>query len=255
VRKDHAKALANFLLAGQQGHTLALYNLGVMYANGLGSPRSCRTALMYFKAVAERASWTKALGEAQKLHRAGDSEGALLVYERFAEMGFEVAQSNAAYLLRKLHPSPTPAVLQRISRLLTRASLQGSLDATVRLGDMYYSGEGAPLDLTKAASLYQKAAGSKNPEAMFNLGAMHHFGLGLPKDLHLAKRFYDMAGATSDEASVPVALALASLRVATFIETFEYKGLKWDDCAIVALSISTFALIMTRILRLRGFFS
>ena len=37
--------------------------------------------------------------EAQKLYAAGDMESALMMYLLLSELGFEVAQSNAAYIL------------------------------------------------------------------------------------------------------------------------------------------------------------
>lgn len=51
-----------------------------------------------------------------------------------------------------------------------------------------------------------------NAQAMFNLGYMHEQGLGMKKDIHLAKRCYDLAAETSDDAKVPVALALLKLQ-------------------------------------------
>lgn len=42
---------------------------------------------------------------------------------------------------------------------------------------------------------------------------MHEHGLGLKKDIHLAKRFYDLAAETSDDAKVPVAIALLKLQL------------------------------------------
>ena len=39
--------------------------------------------------------------EAQKLYNAGDLDGALMLYTLLSELGFEVAQSNVAYLLEQ----------------------------------------------------------------------------------------------------------------------------------------------------------
>ena len=37
--------------------------------------------------------------EAQKLYAAGDLDSALMIYLLLSELGFEVAQSNSAYIL------------------------------------------------------------------------------------------------------------------------------------------------------------
>ena len=51
------------------------------------------------KSVVERGKWTRLFMEAQKLYVAGDVNSALMMYLLLSELGFEVAQSNAAYIL------------------------------------------------------------------------------------------------------------------------------------------------------------
>ena len=51
------------------------------------------------KSVVERGKWTRLFMEAQKLYIAGDVNSALMMYLLLSELGFEVAQSNAAYIL------------------------------------------------------------------------------------------------------------------------------------------------------------
>ena len=90
-----------------------------MHAEGKGVKRSCTLAvevwyavyffkyilfgiyLQLFKSVAERGKWTQLLSEAQKLYAAEDATSALIIYLLLSEMGIEVAQSNAAYILEQ----------------------------------------------------------------------------------------------------------------------------------------------------------
>lgn len=88
-----------FNLASQSGHVLAYYNLGQMHAVGLGMMRSCPSAVELFKNVAERGRWSARLMEAHKNFRLYRYDEAFLQYALLAEMGYEVAQSNAAFLL------------------------------------------------------------------------------------------------------------------------------------------------------------
>lgn len=60
-----------------------------------------------------------------------------------------------------------------------------------------------------------------NAQAMFNLGYMHEQGLGMKKDWHLAKRCYDLAAETSNDAKVPVSLALMKLQLLFKFESFK----------------------------------
>lgn len=54
-----------------------------------------------FKGVAERGKWTRVLEDAERSYMDGDLDSALMVYLLLAEMGLEVAQTNAAYILEQ----------------------------------------------------------------------------------------------------------------------------------------------------------
>ena len=57
--------------------------------------------LQLFKGVAERGKWTRVLEDAERSYMVGDLDSALMVYLLLAEMGVEVAQTNAAYILEQ----------------------------------------------------------------------------------------------------------------------------------------------------------
>merc|ERR1711871_1142328 len=97
--RDHSKAVHFFTLAAQQGHIIALYNLGLMHLNGMGTPRSCQVAVQLLKNVAERGPLTSALANATTALGHAETEHALNLYELAGEVGFEIAQDNAAFLL------------------------------------------------------------------------------------------------------------------------------------------------------------
>lgn len=55
--------------------------------------------IQLFKNVAERGRWSEMLMDAHTMYREGNIDGALLKYTLLGELGYEVAQSNVAYLL------------------------------------------------------------------------------------------------------------------------------------------------------------
>ncbi len=66
--------------------------------------------LQLFKNVAERGDWSERLMDAHSMYKEGNVDGALLLYSRLAELGYEVAQSNVAFILDKgdlLYSSPS----------------------------------------------------------------------------------------------------------------------------------------------------
>ena len=64
-------------------------------------PSSCVCLCQLFKNVAERGRWSEMVMEAHTMYRESYTDGALLLYTLLAELGYEVAQSNVAYILDK----------------------------------------------------------------------------------------------------------------------------------------------------------
>lgn len=251
VRRDYKLANKYFSLASQSGHVLAYYNLGQMHAAGTGMMRSCPTAVELFKNVAERGKWGELLMQAHNDYRDGKYNEAFVQYSLLAELGYEAAQSNAAFLLDRAEV-PMFNIKEGLSRALLywgRAAAQGYSAAQVKLGDYHYYGLGTAVDYETAASHYRLASEQQhNAQAMFNLGYMHEQGLGMQRDIHLAKRCYDLAAETSPDAKVPVSLALFKLSlmfrlqslqegsVSTLFNFNETFGSNWDLYLITALS-------------------
>lgn len=229
VLQDFKTAIKYYTLASQSGHVLAFYNLAQMHATGTGTVRSCSTAVELFKNVAERGRWSEKLMQAYADYRDGRVDTALVKYAFLAELGYEVAQSNSAFILDRGESRHFPKNETFAWALLywNRAATQGYSVARVKLGDYHYYGYGTSIDYETAATHYRMASEQQhNAQAMFNLGYMHEQGLGLKKDIHLAKRYYDMAAETSADAQLPVALALVKLGL---LYGFAYlKEQQWD---------------------------
>ncbi|XP_030337923.1 protein sel-1 homolog 1 isoform X1 [Strigops habroptila] len=216
VKRDYKQALKYFNLASQGGHILAFYNLAQMHATGTGVMRSCHTAVELFKNVCERGRWSERLMTAYNSYKDGDSNSAVVQYLLLAEQGYEVAQSNAAFIFDQKEASIVEENETYPRALLhwNRAASQGYTVARIKLGDYHFYGFGTDVDYETAFIHYRLASEQQHSaQAMFNLGYMHEKGLGIKQDLHLAKRFYDMAAEASPDAQVPVFLALCKLRV------------------------------------------
>ncbi|XP_055373676.1 protein sel-1 homolog 1 [Condylostylus longicornis] len=223
VKVDFKLAIKYFNSASQSGHVLAYYNLGTMHALGLGMMRQCPVAVEFFKNVAERGRWSEKVMNAYQDFKSYHIDESFMQYALLAEMGYEVGQTNAAFLLDRGDVQlfkDRSGDLVRAFNYWKRAASQGYSAAQVKLGDYYYYGLGTFRDYETAASLYRKASDQQyNAQAMFNLGYMHEQGLGMKKDWHLAKRLYDLAAETNADAKIPVALALLKLQVLIKLET------------------------------------
>ncbi|XP_054398007.2 protein sel-1 homolog 2 isoform X3 [Pongo abelii] len=214
IQKDYKLAFKYFYLASQSGQPLAIYYLAKMYATGTGVVRSCRTAVELYKGVCELGHWAEKFLTAYFAYKDGDIDSSLVQYALLAEMGYEVAQSNSAFILesKKANIFEKEKMYPMALLLWNRAAIQGNAFARVKIGDYHYYGYGTNKDYQTAATHYSIAADKyHNAQAMFNLAYMYEHGLGIAKDIHLARRLYDMAAQRSPDAHIPVLFALMKL--------------------------------------------
>nr|XP_014343320.1 PREDICTED: protein sel-1 homolog 2 [Latimeria chalumnae] len=231
VRQDYALAYKYFHLASQSGHVLAFYQLAHMYATGTRVARSCHTAVELYKNVCEQGSWSEKFLSAYFAFREGDIDSSLLQYMLLSEMGYEVAQSNAAFILESKQ-----STIVRENQTYPLAQLLWIRAANQVLNIFLHLNTLRSLENSRLAKYH------------------------VNEDVHLAKRFYDMALQSSQEAYAPVLLALAKLEVvhffseiqrASFTLVWQHRILNmfrfyWDLLVIALLTVFLLVLIAYR---------
>lgn len=145
----------------EAGNADALYHLGMLHQNGLGTPRDLERALGYFRRAAAAGS---ALG-AYKLgcYYAGqygviepDGAEALRYKLVAAEAGYSLAQLDVAAIFARRGETATAA------EWLGKAASQGERRALLALSNLHGGGHGAPRDA--AASVAYLALLAKLPD-------------------------------------------------------------------------------------------
>ena len=214
-----------FELAARHRHIEAYYYLAHIYSDGIGVEANCGMAAAYYKIVAERLpEVVQLLMEANEAYEEDVIEKALANYMIGSELGSEVSQCNAAYILENVVSRADMLVDKSLcdwTRELAfihwfRSAKQTNIDSIVKVGDAYLGGVGAPLDLKNAYEFYQIAASLSSSMALWNIGWMHENGIGVIQDFHLAKRYYDQALAVNSESYLPVKLSLFKLYIRSF---------------------------------------
>jgi len=101
-RENQKHALKYYQLAATMGNVKGTYRLGQLYLDGLGVLPHCEFAVTFLKSACERATFEeKFMDEAYRAYKSGDFDTAILKYLYVAEQGYEVAQSNLAYIIDK----------------------------------------------------------------------------------------------------------------------------------------------------------
>jgi TPR repeat protein len=160
---DTDKAVTALRYAADQGHPLAQWKLGRMYADGEGVKRDHVQAFQYFSRVAseqaEVSPWT---------------QQARFVANAYVSLG--------SYYLTGI---PNSQVRQDVSRayglISYAASYFGDSEAQYVLARLYIEGTGAPKDVRQGARWLGLAAHKGQHQAQALLGRMLFHGDGVPK--------------------------------------------------------------------------
>mmetsp|Transcript_31040 Transcript_31040/g.99580 ORF Transcript_31040/g.99580 Transcript_31040/m.99580 type:complete len:270 (-) Transcript_31040:177-986(-) len=147
----------------------------MMHIEGKGTVSSCLRGTLLFKDASERGKWGVLLRDGLQAYMRGDIDSSLASYEAAAELGYEVAQSNAAWLYQRCaegivscKAKPQEA-LRRSFELLTMAANNGNMEAKRIIGDHLWYGQGTRANRGKAMDYYLQAARGGDEEAAFNL--------------------------------------------------------------------------------------
>ncbi len=228
---DYARLLDNYRLASEHGDALADFNLGLLYAGGLGCEADSALAQQHYLRAAQagmaQAQNNLAIGLLQAADggaqadanaeqagqwlreaaaqnyplacfnlalyqsRSGDKAQALELLRQAAAHGVAKAQFNLGWNLA--FDNPAMASFTQALPWLHKAAEQGDTDALYTLGRMQFFGQGLPADAAQALAWYQRAAALGDGAAQFNLGSMYANAQGTAQDFAQALQWYRAA--------------------------------------------------------------
>jgi uncharacterized protein len=165
-RADYATTLRLWKPLAEQGHVVAQYWLGVMYAEGEGVPQDDTEAVKWYRRAAGL----------------GRHALAQLHLGRMHDMGRGVPRNHA--------------IAMKWYRL---AAAQGNAMAQTTLALIYDTGRGVPQNYWQAVKWYRLAAEQGVPVAQNNLGVIYQEGRGgVPQDYVQALFWFSLAADASD---------------------------------------------------------
>jgi TPR repeat protein len=160
---DTAKAIHSLQYAAEQGHPLAQWKLGRMYADGDGVAQDDQKAFDYFRRIADRHAEDNP-----------DTAQARFVANAFVALGH--------YYLTGIPKTDIKRDPERAREMFAyAASYFRDPDAQYYLARLYLDGVGAPHDPRQAARWFGLSAHKGNSEAQAMLGAMLFAGDHVPR--------------------------------------------------------------------------
>jgi len=114
-------------------------------------------------------------------------------YQKAATQGNATAQYNLGFMYATGEGIPIDD--SKAIEWYQKAAVQGNADAQTNLGARYMIGDGVPKDAVKGMEWLRKAAAQGNADAQNRLGVMYAFGVGVPKDVAMAVKWFRKAAA------------------------------------------------------------
>ncbi|KAJ5091359.1 Tetratricopeptide-like helical [Penicillium alfredii] len=157
VEPDQAKALLYHEFAAEAGNTRSEMTLAYRYHTGIGTPKDCGHAIVYYKKVADKAI---------DYYRSGPPGGHAMIRNsyRWADeeggvYGEGASVSSSGHNARDAAHSSTDASVEDVLEYLDLLSRKGELKATFTLGKMNYEGaRGLPRNFRRAMKYFKVVA-------------------------------------------------------------------------------------------------
>jgi enhanced entry protein EnhC len=175
VDDNYAQALKDYEAAANQGDSLGIYDLALMYQYGKAIPVDAQKAKMLFTEAADKGI-SEAMNQLGRMNFYGQAhehndQVALSWFKKAAALG----NGNALYSLGLMSETGVATKLDfnEAIKYYQEASNQGNEKAMLALARMYHYGLGVEQDHKTSAGLYQKLAERQNAYAQYRLGTYY----------------------------------------------------------------------------------
>ena len=199
--EQYTQALPWCRKAAAQGHAIAQFNLGWMYAEGKGVTRDYAEAIKWYrKAVAQGHAFAQSnLGYMYEFGLGVTENHAEAVkwYRKAVAQGNATIQANLGWMYQ--NGRGVAVDFAEAVRWYRKAAEQGDATAQSNLGNMYYNGKGVTRDYAEAVKWFRKAADQGHAWGQSNLGYMYEKGRGVTQSKSEARKWYEKAAAQGNE--------------------------------------------------------
>ena len=225
-KPDFKEAFRLFSGEAEEGNALAMFDLGRMYADGLGREAdSAKAHEWYGKALTAFVATEQCAEERQrpylqyrigKMYAAGlgyelpvvpDEEGgdgkAVRDYEKavaWLEKAAEAEHASAQYALANIYLAGEAVAkdVTKATELFTRAAKQGHDYAAYQLGKQFLQGEETEKDVEAAIKWLKQSAAANNQYAQYSLGKLYLDGEKVEKDIRTAITYLKKSAAQNN---------------------------------------------------------
>jgi uncharacterized protein len=224
--KDYPKAFSEWKVSAEAGLADAQFDLGVLYAHGLGVHQDLGEAERWYRRSAEQGypDAEFALGE---MYSRGWSAGARDQADamRWLQLDSETSMPTGDW--DSLANYGLPKDQKQAAYWYRRAAEQGLAEAQYSLGRLYATGKGVPRDEEQATMWVRAAASQGFPAAEARLGARYAAGNGTTQDDRLAYFWLTLAFLHGEKGSEKLRAAEAAKLKPADLNATDLQAQRW----------------------------
>lgn len=200
ARGDYLSALSLWKPLAKEGHSAALYSIGLLYDQGKGVKKDTKLALKYIQAAVDKnlsiAQYYLGMKYLAGLNVKQNATKARELLEKASQNDYLLAQFQLANLYDTGKGGPQNQ--QLATHWFLKAAENGLGAAQHSLATRFLTGKGTTLNLERGIFWLQKAAEQNDFDAMRDLGYMYFKGMGVEKNFQQA---HDLLLIPADEKS------------------------------------------------------
>ena len=195
VKQDYNKAKELFELSSQQNNHYAFLGLGNLYRYGLGVEKDIDKASFYYRQSAKQNNLSAIFNIGLIYYEKYDFINAKECFERASKQNYSFASMLLGTLYKNGYGVKKD--YSKVKKYYEIAIEQNNLNKSFinsdiynNLGELYESLE---KDFSKAKECYEQASDLGNSNALIKLGNLYYFGNGVKQSYEKAKEFYELA--------------------------------------------------------------
>ncbi len=192
IERNEEAAMKWYQAAAAQNEPNSLYVIGMGYIQGSSSlPQNFEMGVQYLKKSADKGFYPAQYALATLYlegHPVLKDKFAAIEYLRQAAVGgSHDAQVKLAKILMEFS---IPQYDKVAFYWASQAAISQNQDALYLLGNFYVDGIGTQVDYIRASEIFEKLANQDHPLAELKLGQMYYYGQGVDQDRVLAKKWF-----------------------------------------------------------------
>ncbi len=225
--KDYPRAYQEWRSAADAGQAEAEFDLGVLYAQGLGVKRDLTAAMSWYRKAADQGNAEAEFALGQMYSRGWgvprDETDAL----RWMEMASDPVSDGPPTDWARIEGYGAQQDQKQAVYWYERAAAQGHAEAQYNLGRLYATGEGVPKDQEQALRWVRAAASQGYVPAQARFGMRYAAGNGIAQDHRLAYFWLTLAVLHGDKSQEKLRAAEGAKLTPEVVKATEQSAQTW----------------------------